>query len=98
MSCSSSALHQKSQKALLYKTGVILFSSVRRTGSKVRGFEDAEEKQAADQPTAVNPVHFLSHTDLEKIINNRFRTNMPFMHQISSSFILLGSTKTPAPR
>lgn len=55
--------------------------------------ENAEEKQTADQSAAVNPIHFLPHTGLEKITNNWFRTNIPFMHQISSSFILLGSKK-----
>lgn len=88
MSCCSSALHQKSQKANSMRQ-VWSFFSVRRTGSKFREFEDAEENQ-----TAVNPMHFLSHTGLDKIINNWFRTNIPFMHQISSSFILLGSKKT----
>lgn len=76
---------------------VLSFFSIRRTGSKFRDFEDAEEKQTADQSTAVNPMHFLSHTDLEKIINNWFRTNIPFVHQVSSSFILLGSKKKTPP-
>lgn len=53
--------------------------------------ENAEEKQTGAQSAAVNSIHFLPHTGLEKITNNWFRTNIPFMHQISSSFILLGS-------
>lgn len=53
--------------------------------------ENAEEKQTGTQSAAVNSIHFLPHTGLEKITNNWFRTNIPFMHQISSSFILLGS-------
>lgn len=40
-------------------------------------------------------MYFLSHTVLKKIINNWFRTNIPFIYQISSSFILLGSKQSP---
>jgi len=72
---------------------VLSFYSVRGTGSKFTDFEDTEEKQTTDQSTAVNRMHFLSHTGPEKIINNWFRTNIPLMHQISSSFISLGSKK-----
>lgn len=92
MSCSSSPFTRRAKKSNSM-TQVLTFFFQCEELDQSSETENAEEKQTGAQSAAVNSIHFLPHTGLEKITNNWFRTNIPFMHQISSSFILLGRKK-----